>query len=75
MRSVREFEDEARQQLDPVFYDFIAGGAGDELTIHNNAGSSSPSSRTWISPRHWSGEPSGDLGPELVRLPGQRGAW
>jgi 4-hydroxymandelate oxidase len=33
---VREFEERARRRLDPVVYDYFAGGAGDELTVREN---------------------------------------
>jgi 4-hydroxymandelate oxidase len=33
---VREFEERARRRLDPVLYDYFAGGAGDELTVREN---------------------------------------
>jgi 4-hydroxymandelate oxidase len=31
-----EYEAAARERLDPAFYDYIAGGAGDELTLQRN---------------------------------------
>jgi 4-hydroxymandelate oxidase len=34
--SLREFEEEARRRLDPVVYDFFAGGAADEVTVRAN---------------------------------------
>lgn len=33
---VREFEERARERLDPAVYDYFAGGAGDELTVREN---------------------------------------
>ena len=36
MGALHEFEDEARRRLDPVFYDFFAGGAGNEITMRAN---------------------------------------
>jgi len=36
MLSLRDFESKARQSLDPVVYDFIAGGADDEITVRAN---------------------------------------
>ena len=36
MLSLRELESEARRQLDPAVYDFIAGGADDEITLRAN---------------------------------------
>lgn len=34
--TVREFEAVARRVLDPVHYDYVAGGAGDEVTVRAN---------------------------------------
>jgi len=34
--SLKEIECEARQHLDPAVYDFIAGGADDEMTLRAN---------------------------------------
>ena len=34
--SLREFEQQARERLDPAVYDFFAGGADDELTLRAN---------------------------------------
>jgi 4-hydroxymandelate oxidase len=36
MISLRELESEARRRLDPAVYDFIAGGAEDEITLRAN---------------------------------------
>jgi 4-hydroxymandelate oxidase len=36
MLAVREYETAARERLDPVHYDFFAGGAGDEVTVAAN---------------------------------------
>lgn len=36
MLTLREFEAEARRRLDPVRYDFFAGGADDEVTLRRN---------------------------------------
>lgn len=36
MLSLREFEAEAQQRLDPAVYDFFAGGADDEITLRAN---------------------------------------
>ncbi|MEW9554247.1 alpha-hydroxy acid oxidase [Nonomuraea sp. NPDC050783] len=35
-RTLREFEEAARARLDPVHYDYVAGGAGDEITARAN---------------------------------------
>jgi len=34
--TLREFEAVAKERLDPVHYDFFAGGAGDEITLRAN---------------------------------------
>ncbi|MFJ9372619.1 hypothetical protein [Streptomyces sp. NPDC101455] len=34
--TVRDFETAARAELDPVYADFIAGGARDEITVRAN---------------------------------------
>ncbi|MEU4577593.1 MULTISPECIES: alpha-hydroxy acid oxidase [Nonomuraea] len=34
--NVRDFEDVAREKLDPVYYDYFAGGAQDEVTVRAN---------------------------------------
>jgi 4-hydroxymandelate oxidase len=34
--TVREFEAVARRRLDPVYYDYVAGGARDEVTVRAN---------------------------------------
>jgi len=34
--TVREFEDAARQRLDPVYFDYVSGGARDEVTLRAN---------------------------------------
>jgi 4-hydroxymandelate oxidase len=36
MVTLRELEAEARRRLDPVHYDFFAGGADDEITLRRN---------------------------------------
>ncbi len=36
--NLEELEEEARRRLDPASYDFIAGGAGSELTLKANRG-------------------------------------
>jgi 4-hydroxymandelate oxidase len=38
-RSVAEFHRVARERLDPVHYDYFAGGAGDEVTLRANEAS------------------------------------
>jgi 4-hydroxymandelate oxidase len=35
-RTVREFEEAARRRLNPVYYDYVAGGARDEVTLRAN---------------------------------------
>jgi 4-hydroxymandelate oxidase len=34
--NIREFEEAARERLDPVYYDYFAGGAQDEITVWAN---------------------------------------
>ena len=34
--TIREFEDAARQRLDPVYFDYVSGGARDEVTLRAN---------------------------------------
>jgi 4-hydroxymandelate oxidase len=34
--TLREFEEAARQRLNPVYYDYVAGGARDEVTVRAN---------------------------------------
>jgi 4-hydroxymandelate oxidase len=34
--SLRELQDQARHHLDPAVYDFVAGGAADEVTMRAN---------------------------------------
>jgi hypothetical protein len=34
--TVAEYHDRARARLQPVYYDFLAGGAGDEITLRDN---------------------------------------
>jgi 4-hydroxymandelate oxidase len=34
--TVREFEDAARERLDPVYFDYVSGGARDEVTLRAN---------------------------------------
>jgi 4-hydroxymandelate oxidase len=34
--TVRDFEEAARQKLDPVFFDYVSGGARDEVTLRAN---------------------------------------
>src|SRR5262245_15089737 len=36
VQSLREIERVGRQRLDPVVYDFVAGGADDEVTLRAN---------------------------------------
>src|ERR1700761_8654348 len=34
--TVRDYEKAARQKLDPVYFDYVAGGARDEVTLRAN---------------------------------------
>lgn len=56
--TVRDFQAEARRKLDPVHYDYVAGGAGDEVTLRaNEAGFA----RLSLLPRVLSGSAERDL--------------
>lgn len=56
--TVRDFQAEARRRLDPVHYDYVAGGAGDEVTVRaNEAGFA----RLGLLPRVLSGSAERDL--------------
>src|ERR1700733_7476128 len=34
--TVRDFEEAAREKLDPVYFDYVSGGARDEVTLRAN---------------------------------------
>ncbi|TMQ96237.1 alpha-hydroxy-acid oxidizing protein [Actinomadura soli] len=61
---VREFEAAARERLDPVHYDYFAGGAGDEITLRANE---SAFGRLALLPRVLRGVEKPELG---ITLPG-----
>jgi 4-hydroxymandelate oxidase len=63
-RTLREFEAAARERLDPVHYDYFAGGAGDEVTLRANEAALA---RLSLLPRILRGSAKRDLG---VTLPG-----
>ena len=48
-----EFEARAKKQLDPMLYDYVAGGAEDESTLADNIAASSTSTPgTSMSPQN-----------------------
>ena len=66
MRTIAEFEATARERLDPVHYDFFAGGAQDEITVRANEESFR---NLKLLPRVLSGSDKRDLGIELLGTP------
>src|SRR5215467_7244072 len=64
--SLRDLEFEARQCLDPVVYDFVAGGAEDEVTVRDNT---SAFSRINLVPRVLCGKGTPDLTVNLLGQP------
>lgn len=64
--SLRDLEIEARQHLDPVVYDFVAGGAEDEVTVRAN---NSAFSRINLVPRVLRGKGTPDLAVNLLGQP------
>jgi len=64
--SLRELEFEARKRLDPVVYDFVAGGAGDEVTLRAN---DSAFARISLVPRVLCGKGTPDLAITLLGRP------
>ena len=64
--SLRELEFEARKLLDPVVYDFVAGGAGDEVTLRAN---DSAFARISLVPRVLCGKGTPDLAITLLGRP------
>ncbi|RLL70732.1 alpha-hydroxy acid oxidase [Streptomyces sp. Z26] len=63
MFSVRDFEAAAQDKLDPVYADFIAGGARDEITVRANEAAFTG---TRLLPRALRGRAVGDLGVTLL---------
>lgn len=64
--SLLELEFQARQYLDPVVYDFVAGGAEDEVTVRAN---NSAFSRINLVPRVLCGKGTPDLAVNLLGQP------
>ena len=64
--SLRELEFEARKLLDPVVYDFIAGGAEDEVTLADNE---TAFSRINLMPRVLCGKRTPNLAITLLDCP------
>ncbi|GAA0352369.1 alpha-hydroxy-acid oxidizing protein [Actinoallomurus spadix] len=63
MRTLREYEAVARERLDPVHYDYFAGGAGDEVTLRANEASLA---RLALLPRILRGGARRELGVTLL---------
>ncbi|MGW0820295.1 alpha-hydroxy acid oxidase [Streptomyces sp. NPDC002845] len=63
MLSVKDFEAAARDKIDPVYSDFIAGGARDEITVRANEAAFS---RLQLLPRVLRGSRVGDLDVSLL---------
>ena len=61
--SLRELEQEARECLDPAFYDYFAGGADDEVTLRANE---TAFSRIGLVPRVLHGTGNPELGTVLL---------
>lgn len=66
MRTVAEFEAAARQRLDPVHYDYFAGGAQDEITVAENEAAFK---RLRLLPRVLRGSDKRDLSVTLLGTP------
>src|SRR5262245_35012498 len=64
--SLRELEFEARKLLDPVVFDFVAGGAEDEITLRANDASFA---RISLLPRVLCGKGAPDLAITLLGRP------
>jgi 4-hydroxymandelate oxidase len=62
-RPLRDYEAAARERLDPVIYDYFAGGAGDEVTVRANE---SALARLSILPRILRGAAKRDLAVSLL---------
>jgi 4-hydroxymandelate oxidase len=63
MRTIAEFEAAARQRLDPVHYDYYAGGAQDEITLAENEAAFR---KLRLLPRVLRGSDKRDLSVELL---------
>ncbi|MCU1684090.1 MAG: FMN-dependent alpha-hydroxy acid dehydrogenase [Amycolatopsis sp.] len=66
MQTIAEFEAAAREKLDPVYYDFFAGAARDEITMRANEESFQ---RRWLLPRVLRGSDKRELGVTLFGRP------
>jgi 4-hydroxymandelate oxidase len=66
MRTIAEFEAAARQRLDPVHYDYFAGGAQDEITMAENEAAFK---KLRLLPRVLRGSDKRDLSIELLGTP------
>ncbi|MEC3979440.1 alpha-hydroxy acid oxidase [Amycolatopsis sp. H20-H5] len=66
MRTLAEFEAAARERLDPVHFDFFAGGARDELTLRANE---TAFRRLSLLPKVLRGNSKRELGIELLGTP------
>ena len=64
--SLREMELEARKRLDPAVYDFVAGGAEDEVTLRAN---DTAFARIGLVPRVLCGQRTHDLAISLLGQP------
>lgn len=64
--SLREFEPRARELLDPVHYDYFAGGAHDEVTLRANEAAFA---RLSLVPRILRGRGAPELGVRLLGRP------
>jgi 4-hydroxymandelate oxidase len=62
MLNLRDFEAAAREKLDPVHYDYVAGGARDEITVRANEAAFQ---RISLLPRVLRGREKRELGVEL----------
>ncbi|HEY0689144.1 MAG TPA: alpha-hydroxy-acid oxidizing protein [Kribbella sp.] len=66
LTTIAEFEAAAKEKLDPVYYDFFAGAARDEITMRANEESFQ---RRWLLPRVLRGSDKRDLGVTLFGRP------
>lgn len=62
MQLLRRLEERAREQLPEAVFDYFAGGAGDELTLRENA---EAWQRIWLRPRQMTGVGEADTSIEL----------
>jgi 4-hydroxymandelate oxidase len=64
--TVRDFQESAREILDPVHYDYFAGGARDEITLAENEAAYG---RISLLPRILRGAPAPNLAVDLLGTP------